>query len=231
MISEEIFITEFLKKIKDCFPSQLYPYLIPIKSISGDSVGYLRPIVKVDSLDPLMVALLAQWRKENQHWFPSAFRVTLEGTKRWMDEQLYQKTDRILFFVLNNQQKMVGHVGLYRFNYQNNFCELDNIIRGNINLSPGIMTMACQELVEWCFQQLKLKKIYLRVFSDNEKAINLYKRLGFLEIQRVPLCKVSEEENVFWKEVYQTPYLEIRRYFVTMSYENAKKDYHCNTML
>lgn len=41
------------------------------------------------------------------------------------------------------------------------------------------MTLAAEALVRWGFGCLKLEKIFLEVFADNERAISLYKKLGF----------------------------------------------------
>ena len=61
---------------------------------------------------------------------------------------------------------------------------------GRIFLSPqfrgtGVMQHASQILLRYGFYDLNLHKIYLRVFSDNERAIRLYRSLGFEEEGRL----------------------------------------------
>jgi RimJ/RimL family protein N-acetyltransferase len=36
-----------------------------------------------------------------------------------------------------------------------------------------------QTLLRYGFQQLNLHRIYLRVFSENQRAVHLYEKLGF----------------------------------------------------
>lgn len=173
--------------------------------------------INADSLkDDKQIELLTKWRKENQHAFPSQFNVTFEGTKNWTDKQLLQLKDRILFFANDEKNQPIGHVGLFRFDYQKKACELDNIIRGVNGEAKGIMTSACKTIIDFAKKELGMKEIYLRVFSDNESALKLYENLGFKEILRVPLRKEQNGDVISWKEVISDPYFAPEKYFVTM---------------
>ncbi|MCK7470090.1 MAG: hypothetical protein MZU95_04240 [Desulfomicrobium escambiense] len=63
---------------------------------------------------------------------------------------------------------------------------------------------------------LNMESIFLRVFSDNSRALKLYERLGFTEIQRIPLVKISKENSSEWIQAINQPYEEIKRYFIVM---------------
>ena len=110
----------------------------------------------------------------------------------------------------------MGHVGLFRFDYHNQACELDNIIRGVDGISKGLMTQACQTIIDFAKKDLGIRTIYLRVFSDNEAALKIYHNLSFKEIIRTPLRKEQKGEVVFWKEIISDPYFSAEKYFVTM---------------
>ena len=204
---------EKVNSILDCNKS-VGAAQMDIKS-NGIVVGKLIPITISDLNDDKKITLLQNWRSDNQHAFPSQFKVTFEGTKEWINKQLLQKKDRILFFVADEDGKLIGHVGLFRIDYQKKICELDNIIRGESS-TKGLMTMACQRLIEFAKTNLQISKIYLRVFSDNEPALKLYHNIGFEEVIRVPLRKEQAGENIFWKDVISNPYFEAEKYFVTM---------------
>lgn len=208
-------VTNLLHQIKVNTIEGEHPYTINLGEF-----GELVAVTMNDSENQRSIALLAQWREKSQSWFPSQFKVTLEGTKKWTVEQLMNKNDRLLFWVMgkdeNNRPIPIGHVGLYRFLYDEKACELDNIIRGVDNKISGIMTAACRRLMAWCFTELEMETLYLRVVSDNDRAIRMYEKLGYREIQRVPLRFEQKDGESFWKEVTDSPYLEIKRYFVTM---------------
>lgn len=167
------------------------------------------------------IAFLASWRKKSNRWFPSQFQVTLAGTKKWAKEQLLDKSDRILFFFqAQNDAKPFGHAGFYRFDFENKSCELDNIIRGRISLkTKGGMTRGLEVLTKWGFEYLGLQKLDLRVFADNNRAVALYKRLGFREIEKIPLLRRKEKKSISWVEAKDHNEKQAKRFFVKMSLE------------
>lgn len=174
-----------------------------------------RSLLTKDSI----IKLLAEWRDKANIWFPTQFKVTHEGTRKWAQEQLINKKDRILFFFkVKNEKVPFAHAGLYRFDYEKHSCEIDNVIRGeNSESSKGGMTTGLQILIDWAFKDLNIDNLYLKVFSDNARAIKLYERLGFSEVNRVPLFKSIKDDVVSWVE-NNSRKESIERYFVTMQY-------------
>ncbi|MGE3713470.1 MAG: GNAT family N-acetyltransferase, partial [Alphaproteobacteria bacterium] len=167
------------------------------------------------------VQLLMNWRDANQDAFPAKFKVTFEGTRNWTQKQLIDLDDRILFFIQNKKDRsLVGHVGLFRFDFSKKHCEMDNIIRGDAKAPKGIMTASCAALMQWTRNTLNIKDIYLRVMSNNPRAIKLYEQLNFKETLRVPLYKESGANgSEHWHEVVGDPYQQAERYFVTMHHK------------
>ena len=125
--------------------------------------------------------------------------MTYEGTKRWLTLQLLEKKGRILFFLEDEKRNKIGHLGLYSFDIKHNSCEIDNVIRGEES-APGVMTHALNTLIQWTYDALKIKTIYLRVFSDNERAIKLYSRCHFVENSIIPLRKEIHDDGTYWIE-------------------------------
>ena len=205
------FKEETLKKIVDLKTKSISSNIVKIKETNARLV----PLTEFDINDDFKVALLAKWRDKIQCWFPSQFNVTKEGTKKWLENAVIKTPDRLLYMVEVNNE-LIGHVGLFRFNYVDKYCEIDNIVRGE-DSHKGIMYNACKTLVDEAFNTFNLDKLYLRVFSDNEKALNLYFKLGFKEISRMPLRKIIKDGNTQWIEVINEPYLSIERYFITMA--------------
>ena len=166
-------------------------------------IGYLIPITEDILNNTEDIQLLAKWREENQEWFPSQFKVTFEGTKKWIKDSLLAEADRLLYWVCDNQEYKIGHIGLYRFDCYNKSCEIDNVIRGDKSLVKGIMSCASQSLIQDSLKSYQLQNIYLRVFSDNKTAIGFYDKLYFVEIQRIPLEKQeAEKPKSSWTPIF-----------------------------
>ncbi len=106
-------------------------------------------------------------------------KLHFEGTKKWL-KGLIENPTRILFFVESNEKQpvLIGHMGLYSFNFQDDSCEVDNIVRGVREKLKGVMTLGLKTLIKWTIKELKPKNIFLRVFSDNERDNkNFYKKV------------------------------------------------------
>ncbi|MCL4418665.1 MAG: GNAT family N-acetyltransferase [Patescibacteria group bacterium] len=188
-------IFENLKKeIKD---PEAHP-IIPIfdKKIF---IGFLR-VLSVSSLESSEdIGKLAAWRKKHNWWFPAQFKVTVEGTKKWLDNLIFLQKDRLLFMVETPSGIPFGHMGFFRFDFKDRSCEVDNIVRGE-NIKPGAMTPALKALIEWAFSTLKIRTLYLTTYYDNERATVLYERCGFRILEKIPLKKIKEGNIVKWEE-------------------------------
>jgi perosamine synthetase len=183
-----------LKLQKRCLPSPVVPIYR-----QESFVGYLRCLSVADADHDLTIELLADWRRDNDQYFPSQFVVTLEGTKTWFAEQVLARPDRILFFVYSPSSEPVGHVGLSNFLPHERKCELDNVIRG-ADAVPGLMTDAIKTLLAFAKQYLSIDRVILRVISNNIAALRLYERCGFAEFKRVPLRQVVAHNRTEWIE-------------------------------
>lgn len=175
----------------------------------------LRPIQKKDIEDEKIVKALASWRKKYSRWFPSQFKVTTSGTKRWLENLVVNNPNRILFLIEDNRGKIYGHLGFYRYNKEDNWCELDNVVRGITDL-PGLMTKSVEALTKWGFENLGISKLYLTVFADNKHAIDLYKRCGFVEFENIPLQRIIKGDSIYWEKADDSKKAE--RYNLRMVY-------------
>lgn len=179
----------FLKEIAD------YETLIASAISLQNPTGYLVPICRHFVDDEATLQLLGQWRAANQAVYPTRFKVTDAGTRKWLISQLVEGDDRILFLVFDRYGRPVGHVGLARCEDADGHLELDNIVRG-VAGSEGIMSSAVRELVAWADREAKPTSLSLKVFADNGRAIQFYQRLGFETVDEIPLRQVNSPDRV-----------------------------------
>ncbi|GAA3406322.1 GNAT family N-acetyltransferase [Paenibacillus hodogayensis] len=205
-----------LRAYKHAPEAHLSSYCIPI-FVDGKSCGRLRPLT-IDSLHrEEEMRLLTEWRGASAEWFTSQFPVTVEGTRQWVDEQILQADDRILFLVEDEDMTPIGQVGLLHYDEDKKECEFDNLLRGRKGRFGNIILYALLALGEWGIRQLGLQTGYLNVLGDNHRAMHIYRKLGFREVRRVPLRKVTEGDVTRWVTAPELSGGEAERELVTMS--------------
>ena len=172
-------------------------------------------LTKETSNDPEIIRLLATWRKRSERWFLKQFKITLKGTRQWLNNNVIKTPDRLLFMI-KVKNKYVGHIGLFRFNFNNHTCEIDNIVRGK-KIYKGIMGNAITYLMDWGEKNLLLKKYTLQTASDNKRALTLYNRLGFYESKRTPLIYIKKNNVGGWVKTFKKNKKRVKRYNVFMT--------------
>ncbi|MDO9182594.1 MAG: GNAT family N-acetyltransferase [Bacteriovorax sp.] len=109
---------------------------------------------------------------------PSEFKTTLESEAKWIEKHLDNPYYIAIVAILNNE--IVGLIDFSngeneRISHTGDFgMSVDTSVR-----SLGIGTHLLQALIDWAKSTKKIEKINLRVHSDNEIAIGLYKKMGF----------------------------------------------------
>lgn len=161
------------------------------------------------------IELLTDWRNKFWDAFPVKFQATFEGTKKWLLEQVYNKSDRILFIIFLDGGK-IGHIGTYRYDPIQNSAEIDNVLRSIRENTPGLMEKITNYLIYWMLHDLSLSKVRLKVFSDNFKAINLYERCGMLTVGIIPLKRIFTNDGWEWQETKLNEGEYADRYFSIM---------------
>jgi perosamine synthetase len=160
----------------------------------AEGAGLLLPVCWLRVTDDCLVSTLARWRANNQLAFATRFPVSEEGTRHWLRSNVLEREDRILFLVCEPTGHPVGHIGLANVLNENREMEVDNVLRGE-KASPGLMSGALRKLCEWARARFSPSRFYLRVLSDNEHAVDFYRRLGWKEDEREPLTKEVEGER------------------------------------
>jgi len=168
---------------------------IQIKMDDVHSSAFLMPI----DTSQETVYLLTKWRKKYGEYFATKFEPTENRTRKWLKEQVTENRDKILFLIILNKKK-VGHIGLFNYDKNDNSAEIDNVLRGERKEHRGLMEKIIYSIFDLGFKNLQLSKITLKVFGDNDKAINLYKRCGMSEVKHIPLKKIITQDGWKWVE-------------------------------
>ena len=214
----ESHVLQLLHNIKHKIPQPYAGSKIPVWH-NGVQAATLRALTTEDLQNAPLIRLLAKWREENSDAYLSRSPITLEGTKKWLDKGVLENKDRLLFLLEDSAGSPIGHMGFYRFNFNEMRCEADNIVRGE-KVLPGIMTPALVALMRWGMGVLQVQGYTLHTFADNSRAISLYERCGFSQISKAPLKKEESAGKSEWVFLPQAEKGE--RYWLKMQYSPQK---------
>jgi RimJ/RimL family protein N-acetyltransferase len=190
---KEIFDRYKRKNVKDP--------LNPLPITEGERlVGFLRPFtVDFAQTLPQLVEVLTRWRKENPTLGAGKFEPTPERTLKWLDTHVLGRDDRLLFLIIGLDGTWIGHIGFSNFDFEERSAEVDSVLRGVKGGHPGMMTLATKALVEWGYEELKLDKVKLSVYADNDPVIKFYEKAGFRRAYVKPLYKVNLGDEERWE--------------------------------
>lgn len=164
----------------------LYSRSIPFgDSRNQDSwLGYrLLPVGEIHLGDDNLISDLLRWRANAGFRGDSA--LSFSGTKNWLEKSVLGEEERILFVIVDPVGTRLGHVGLWFRDAET--LELDNVVKSPNCETKGIMSHATKVLGRWVREFTGVRKMFLRVDSENYHAIGFYEKIGFSETGRIPI--------------------------------------------
>lgn len=102
-----------------------------------------------------------------------------EQVEKLMDE-LGKSEEEIGPFVIEAEGEVIGTCGLHHVDRRSRTCSF-GISLGRDHLGKGYGRDAVRTLVGYAFRHLNMRKLWLSVYADNERAIRSYKSVGFRE--------------------------------------------------
>ncbi len=144
----------------------------------GNGAVRIRPIEERD----LERTLAWRNRDEARVWFKTSSLITMEQHRSWF--QRYQELDDDFLFIVENDGVPVGQVSIYRIDWKTSHAEVGRFLVAPEASGQGYIGQACAELLRFCLDTLKLRNVFLEVYESNHRAVNMYRRNGFVEESR-----------------------------------------------
>jgi diamine N-acetyltransferase len=128
--------------------------------------------------------LIANWKssKELSNQIMSSFKVTtVSEAKKWIKKTSESDSQKLfgIFTLENSTKKLVGISRLMYIDLKSGTSEFGIYIGEQKAQGRGIGKQALNLTLKYGFERLKLRKIYLRVNTNNHRAIQLYQNLSF----------------------------------------------------
>jgi RimJ/RimL family protein N-acetyltransferase len=141
---------------------------------------YLRPLQEADAMTSW------KWRNNPEVWKLTGNRpdriITPEIEKAWIQDVLNDKRCKRFAICIENTDEYIGNVQLTTITGEE--AEFHIFIGKKNYWGKGLGTQATNELIKYARAQMKLKTIYLFVKPDNLAAIKIYKKAGFVHMDK-----------------------------------------------
>jgi RimJ/RimL family protein N-acetyltransferase len=145
--------------------------------IRGERV-YLRPAERSD------LPTFVRWLNEADtvRYLTLMAPMSLASEERWFDGLLERQGTRDFHFVicLLADGRAIGTAGLHEVDRESGSAAFGIAIGDEADRSQGYGTDALRAICDFGFGSLRLERIYLDVFTPNQRAIRSYERAGFV---------------------------------------------------
>ncbi len=169
--------------------------VIPIYDDNGAEIGVMRPITKLHLQYNDIIEKMTNWRNQYNTFFLTQFNATPERTKQWLKTVVLSDPTRLLFLIYY-RDKLIGHQGFKELRGDSVFT--DNLLRGERDGHPSLMRYAGSTLVEWLFDFMQVNEVYGYLFANNAMAIKLNRDVGYSFLEKFPLQKQVDGEEIKW---------------------------------
>ncbi len=162
----------------------------------------LRPMTAEDT------ARIVKWRNNPRVRSNFVYRETFtpEIHERWIRDHIEGAGDVVQWIVLEHTEggdgRPVGSVYFRDIDRESGRAEYGIFLGEDDAVGRGIGNRVIELALERAAQELDLKHIVLRVFTDNEPAIRSYEHAGFAVTKTLPAvhCSDGEERDMFFME-------------------------------
>lgn len=147
--------------------------------IRGEKVK-LRPIVAAD------VESLIRWSRDPRvnQYLEGDYPNDPETADAWF-RQLMSNRHNKRWAILTHDDRLIGDIELDHITWRSREAELRICIGEPAYWNKGYGTDAVSTLLHHAFMELTLERIYLRVFTENRRAIRCYEKAGFTPEGRI----------------------------------------------
>ena len=120
-------------------------------------------------------------RDRLKRYFPNTVKAvsTIDDAKKHLKDSIAKRLRRENYlFGLYNSEKLIGYINVKNIVWTIPKCELGYFI-DEASQGKGLMTKYIGEVLRFCFDDLKIVKVYLRIAKENIGSIRIAEKNGF----------------------------------------------------
>ena len=153
--------------------------------LKNGSALTVRQAVKGDAKNLLDYLNTVGGESDNLLFGAEGFGMTVEQEERFVERMEASQTSALFVGLIEDKIVSVGSISAHARERISHNCEVAVSVLKEF-WGAGIGTCMMNEMIDFAKQTNNLKTIHLGVRSDNTRAIELYKKLGFQEIGLYP---------------------------------------------
>lgn len=113
-------------------------------------------------------------------WLPFVDRMqTVEFADNFVEGAMQRnKGGNEYAFVIIENEKVIGRIGVYKIDIQNRIGEIGYWIIEGFQ-GKGIVTKSCKTIIDFCFSDLQLNRIEIKCGTENLKSKTIPEKLNF----------------------------------------------------
>lgn len=168
-----------------------------MREMIDSSAGiYLRPMTRDDT------DLIVRWRNSDAVRLNFIYQepFTREGHENWIRNMVETGKAVQMIICESGDDTPLGSVYIRDIDRRHNKAEYGIFIGEESARGRGIGTVAAALMLEYCFREEKLHRVYLRAFASNARAIRSYEKAGFVRegLLRDDVCIKGEYRDIVW---------------------------------
>ena len=159
--------------------------------VTGSKVNLVK--VGLSSLEPLR-----KWRNspDLRRYFREHRELNRDNQREWYKNSVLGDTQQYNFEIrVNENNKLIGHCGLYYINWISRTAEFGIYIGDRDYKGGGYGSDALRTLIGYGFNDLNINRIWCEVY-DNNDALKIYEHIGFK--QEGTLREQYYNEGRYW---------------------------------
>lgn len=158
-------------------------FSLPVGPREGDLV--LVPVGTWILVQQQLVSQMVKWRELAKYNFFARFPPSMNSFMGYLTTHSIGKKDTILFMLYSNHEGFLGHVGLTKVSNQH--AEIDAVMVDPTVHGQGLAAKALSALILWAENSIGINVLSLDVLSNNDAAIRLYSKSGFIVFSEIGL--------------------------------------------
>lgn len=141
-------------------------------------------MIKLRELEKRDMQIINAWRNDSDliAYLGAPFRfINPVVDEKWFEAYMSNRNTQVRCVIVNDNDDVLGLVSLVNIDNLKQSAVFNIMIGDKDNRGKGVGKFATKEMLKHAFLNLNLNRIELAVLTDNQRAIKLYEKIGFVK--------------------------------------------------